>query len=117
MPPSDSRRLNMSNFVNSFVGYSEGEVNVLMYDGDKIFLPGDEVKIRISSHVKLTKVSYCWNNGKRTQKRVFFNRCWFKVRIPRVSGNKPVLRVISEVQFKNGLKREHEHTFEINSMH
>lgn len=107
----------MSNYMNSFVGYSEGAVNVMMHNWYKIFLPGDEIKIRISSQMKLTKVSYCWDNDERTEVRVLFNRCWFKACMPKVPGNKPILKIITEVQFKDGTKKEHEHTFEINDMH
>lgn len=108
----------MSKYLNSFVGYSEGAVNVLMYDWDKSFLPGDKVRIRINSQMKLTRVSYCWDNGEKTGVKVFFNHCWFKPRVPnaKVDGNCPVLKIITEVQFSDGTETYKEHTFEINNM-
>lgn len=107
----------MCNYLNDFVGYSEGAVNVLMYNWDKVFRPRNKVRIRIHSQVKLTRVSYCWDNGKKTNVKVFLNHCWFKPRVPKVDGNCPVLKIFTEVQFSDGTKHEHEHTFEINNMY
>ena len=104
----------MSKYLNSFIGYSEGAVNVLMYDWYKNFLQGNKVRIRIDSQMKLTRVSYCWDNGEKTDVKVFFNHCWFKPCVPKANENRPVLKIITEVQFSDGTK--HEHTFEINNM-
>lgn len=107
----------MSSFMNSAVGYSEGAVNVMMYDWNKIFLPGDRIKIKIKSQMKLTKVSYCWDNEEEMDVKIFFNHCWFKVCMPKVVGNQPSLKIITEVQFKDGTLLKHEHDFQINNMY
>lgn len=107
----------MNNYLNDFVGYSEGAVNVMMYNWDKVFLPGDKVKIRIDSQMKLSKVSYCWDDGEKTEVKVIFNHCWFKPCVPEVDKNCPILKIITEVQFSDKTKAEHEHVFEVNNMH
>ncbi len=108
----------MSSFMNHGVGYQGGAVNVMMYDWNKSFLPGDKIKICINSQLKLKNVSYYWDYGKRIPVKIFFNRyCRFKVRMPDVDGNKPILKIITEVQFSDGTCQDYEHTFEINNMH
>ena len=109
----------MRHFLTSFVGYSEGAVNVMFYDYDKEFKPGSKVEIRIFSQMKLTKISYCWDDGEKTNVRALLNHSWFKVCVPEVPGNKPILKIITEVQFKDGTRHTYEHSFEeikINNM-
>ena len=109
----------MKHFINSCVCYSEGAVNVFMYDYNKVFSSGDQVKIRIkfwTSRMKLTKVSYYWNDSQKpTEVKVTFNGCRFRTIVPETPDNKPVLKVVTEVQFK-GEKSKHVHTFRINDM-
>lgn len=106
------------NYLNNFVGYlGKGAVNVMMYDYYKIFLPGNTIKIRIESQPKLTRVSYCWDDGERkTVKSLSYHRRSLKVRVPDVPGNKPVLKIITEVKI-SGKKYEHEHIFKVNNLH
>ena len=110
----------MKHFLDSFVGYSEGgSVNVFLYDYDKVFSAGNQVKIRINCCplvMKLTKVSYCWNDGEKTDVKAIFNHCWFRPIVPETPNNKPILKVITEVQFKGGEKDRQEHIFQINDM-
>lgn len=100
-----------------FVEIKNWTVNIRVFDVYKHFRPGDNVVIRVSSHMKLKKVSYCWDDGEKKSVKTFFNRRWFNVTVPDVPGNKPVLRIFTEVQFKDGTRHTYEHSFEINNIH
>ena len=112
----------MSNYLKNTVGYSEGTVNVLLYNGTSFFFPGEEVRIRIFSSIKLTKVVYCWVHengldGEKIQKKVLFNHYSQFTTYMLAETYRPVLlKIITEVQFKDGSKREYEHILKINDM-
>lgn len=104
----------MSRHKNSLVNYSEGAVNVTFYNWKKFYSSGKKVKIRISSQMKLTKSSYCWDDGERIEiNHLLNNNYLFKVRVP--SRGEHVLKVITEVQFQDGFKMEFEHICKINN--
>lgn len=105
----------MNNYLNSFVGYMDGVVSVFMYRWNKQYKPGQWIRFRVTSDPNLTNVFYMWEDGKKKTVRIFFNQCWFWVRVPKFE-EPPTLRVVTEVTSTDGTTREHAHCFKINSM-
>lgn len=103
----------MKQFIDSFIGYPEGALNVVMYYKEKS-KPGDKIKIRISSQIKILKVLYTWGDSQiYFIQGTLFNKSWFNVYTPIC--DKPVLlKITVEVEFRDGKKRTSEHTFDIN---
>ena len=88
----------MKSFFNIGCGHVGGFVNVMIYDWQKKFLPGEKISIRIKSQVKLDRVAYCWNDGKETEVFSFLKKhYWFRITMPKAEI--ALLTVITEGKF------------------
>lgn len=98
------------------IAYVGGGVNFKMEDWDKTFRPGNKLKFHVSSNMKIRKVSYCWNNGKRIKVKTKKNNCDLKVKIPKGVGDLPEILIITEVKLPSGIYWEFGRRFQINNV-